>query len=76
MRWGFRFVCSPRIHLGLALGKVDRQIDHHRVHVLADWRLEPPTDRRPDHSKGDRTSEDKLREVIRAYNYLKQAGLA
>jgi hypothetical protein len=30
----------------------------------------------PDHNKGDRTSEDKLREVIQAYNYLKQAGLA
>jgi hypothetical protein len=30
----------------------------------------------PDHNKGDRGSEDKLREVIQAYNYLKQAGLA
>jgi len=30
----------------------------------------------PDHNDGDRSSEDKLREVIRAYNYLKQAGLA
>ena len=30
----------------------------------------------PDHNKGDRASEDKLREVIQAYNYLKQAGLA
>jgi len=30
----------------------------------------------PDHNKGDRSSEDKLREVIQAYNYLKQAGLA
>jgi DnaJ domain len=30
----------------------------------------------PDHNKGDRRSEDKLREVIQAYNYLKQAGLA
>jgi hypothetical protein len=30
----------------------------------------------PDHNKGDRTSEDKLREVIQAYNYLRQAGLA
>ena len=30
----------------------------------------------PDHNKGDRTSEDKLREVLQAYNYLRQAGLA
>jgi DnaJ domain len=30
----------------------------------------------PDRNKGDRTSEDKLREVIQAYNYLRQAGLA
>lgn len=30
----------------------------------------------PDHNKGDRASEDKLREVIQAYNYLRQAGLA
>lgn len=30
----------------------------------------------PDHNRGDRASEDKLREVIQAYNYLKQAGLA
>jgi hypothetical protein len=29
----------------------------------------------PDHNKGDRSSEDKLREVIQAYNYLKKAGL-
>jgi hypothetical protein len=28
----------------------------------------------PDGNGGDRTSEDKLREVIQAYNYLKQAG--
>jgi hypothetical protein len=30
----------------------------------------------PDHNSGDRRSEDKLREVIQAYNYLRQAGLA
>lgn len=30
----------------------------------------------PDHNQGDRSSEDKLREVIGAYNYLRQAGLA
>jgi hypothetical protein len=30
----------------------------------------------PDHNRGDRTSEDKLREVIQAYNYLRQTGLA
>lgn len=30
----------------------------------------------PDHNNGDRSSEDKLREVIQAYNYLRQAGLA
>lgn len=30
----------------------------------------------PDHNQGDRSSEDKLREVIQAYNYLRQAGLA
>ncbi len=30
----------------------------------------------PDHNKGDRASEDKLREVIQAYNYLRQTGLA
>ena len=30
----------------------------------------------PDRNGGDRTSEDKLREVIQAYNYLRQAGLA
>ena len=30
----------------------------------------------PDSNHGDRTSEDKLREVIQAYNYLRQAGLA
>ena len=30
----------------------------------------------PDHNDGDRSSEDKLREVIQAYNYLRQAGLA
>ena len=30
----------------------------------------------PDHNEGDRSREDKLREVIQAYNYLKQAGLA
>ena len=29
----------------------------------------------PDHNGGDRRSEDKLREVIQAYNYLKEAGL-
>ncbi|NJR43155.1 MAG: DnaJ domain-containing protein [Akkermansiaceae bacterium] len=29
----------------------------------------------PDLNRGDRRSEDKLREVIQAYNYLKQAGL-
>lgn len=30
----------------------------------------------PDANGGDRASEDKLREIIQAYNYLKQAGLA
>jgi hypothetical protein len=30
----------------------------------------------PDHNNGDRACEDKLREVIQAYNYLRQAGLA
>ena len=30
----------------------------------------------PDRNNGDRRSEDKLREVIQAYNYLRQAGLA
>ena len=30
----------------------------------------------PDQNNGDRSSEDKLREVIQAYNYLRQAGLA
>jgi hypothetical protein len=30
----------------------------------------------PDSNQGDRASEDKLREVIQAYNYLRQAGLA
>jgi DnaJ-class molecular chaperone len=30
----------------------------------------------PDRNGGDRRSEDKLREVIQAYNYLRQAGLA
>ena len=30
----------------------------------------------PDRNAGDRASEDKLREVIQAYNYLRQAGLA
>jgi hypothetical protein len=30
----------------------------------------------PDHNRGDRSSEDKLREVIQAYNYLRHAGLA
>jgi hypothetical protein len=30
----------------------------------------------PDHNQGNRASEDKLREVIQAYNYLRQAGLA
>ena len=30
----------------------------------------------PDQNGGDRSSEDKLREVIQAYNYLRQAGLA
>ncbi len=29
----------------------------------------------PDANGGDRGSEDKLREIIQAYNYLKQAGL-
>lgn len=29
----------------------------------------------PDRNGGDRSSEDKLREIIQAYNYLKQAGL-
>lgn len=29
----------------------------------------------PDHNGGDRRSEDKLRDVIQAYNYLRQAGL-
>lgn len=29
----------------------------------------------PDSNGGDRASEDKLREIIQAYNYLKQAGL-
>jgi DnaJ-domain-containing protein 1 len=29
----------------------------------------------PDANGGDRASEDKLREIIQAYNYLKQAGL-
>lgn len=29
----------------------------------------------PDHNGGDRSAEDKLREVIQAYNYLKEAGL-
>ncbi len=29
----------------------------------------------PDHNSGDRRSEDQLREVIQAYNYLKEAGL-
>lgn len=28
----------------------------------------------PDHNGGNRSSEDKLREVIQAYNYLKEAG--
>jgi len=30
----------------------------------------------PDANGGDRRSEDKLREILQAYNYLKQAGLA
>jgi len=30
----------------------------------------------PDRNQGDRASEDKLREVIQAYNYLRQTGLA
>src|SRR5262249_44662232 len=30
----------------------------------------------PDHNQGDRRSEDKLREVTQAYNYLRQSGLA
>ena len=29
----------------------------------------------PDANGGDKRSEDKLREIIQAYNYLKQAGL-
>jgi DnaJ-domain-containing protein 1 len=29
----------------------------------------------PDSNGGDRRTEDKLRDVIQAYNYLKQAGL-
>ena len=29
----------------------------------------------PDANGGDRRSEEKLREIIQAYNYLKQAGL-
>jgi DnaJ-class molecular chaperone len=29
----------------------------------------------PDANGGDRTCEDKLREIIQAYNYLKSAGL-
>ena len=29
----------------------------------------------PDSNGGDRGSEEKLREIIQAYNYLKQAGL-
>lgn len=29
----------------------------------------------PDHNGGDRSSEERLREVIAAYNYLKQSGL-
>ena len=29
----------------------------------------------PDANGGDRGAEDKLREIIQAYNYLKQAGL-
>jgi DnaJ-class molecular chaperone len=29
----------------------------------------------PDSNGGDTRSEDKLREIIQAYNYLKQAGL-
>jgi DnaJ-class molecular chaperone len=29
----------------------------------------------PDSNGGDRASEEKLREIIQAYNYLKQAGL-
>jgi DnaJ-class molecular chaperone len=28
----------------------------------------------PDANGGDRTSEDQLREIIQAYNYLKSAG--
>ena len=28
----------------------------------------------PDANGGDRTSEDRLREIIQAYNYLKSAG--
>jgi DnaJ-domain-containing protein 1 len=30
----------------------------------------------PDANGGDKRSEDRLREIIQAYNYLKQAGLA
>ena len=30
----------------------------------------------PDANGGDKRSENKLREIIQAYNYLKQAGLA
>ena len=29
----------------------------------------------PDANGGDQRSEDKLREIIQAYNYLKQAGM-
>jgi hypothetical protein len=29
----------------------------------------------PDHNGGDRSSEERFREVLAAYNYLKQAGL-
>ncbi|MEG6507745.1 DnaJ domain-containing protein [Methyloligella sp. 2.7D] len=30
----------------------------------------------PDHNGGDRSTEDKLREVLQAYNYLREVGLA
>jgi len=57
-----------------ALSALNLEDDASKVDIKARFK-ELVKRNHPDLNAGDRSSEDKLREIIQAYNYLKQAGL-
>jgi len=57
-----------------ALGEMHLPEDSTRAEIKARFK-ELVKRHHPDSNGGDRGAEDKLREVIQAYNYLKKAGL-